>query len=168
MNVFDLNKIKDQEKIRFELEKLSQKIEEAIHKSIEEAPFPRKQIAVRWGVSESLISKILNPYDPAGLHTHKIPQFVYATLQKHVIIALAEVIGCFLVENPKPVLSGNTFLDFSQTLQEFSRLAKEVGKAFEDGIVTSDEAKRIRAAWEALKRKGEGFLIEIESIATEG
>jgi len=70
-----------------------------------------------------------------------------------------ELNGTFIRNGDIKVDGGNYQNCMSDVLREFGGMISEVGKAMEDGVVTSDEAQSIRKEWEDVKRVMEPFVL---------
>ena len=70
-----------------------------------------------------------------------------------------ELNGTFIKNDDIKVEAGNYNNCMSDALREFGGMISEIGKALEDGVVTSDEAVAIRKEWEDVKRVMESFVL---------
>jgi len=67
--------------------------------------------------------------------------------------------GTFIKNDDITVKNGNYQACMSDALREFGEVVSEIGKAMDDGVVTPDEAGKIRKEWEDLKCVLESFVL---------
>lgn len=70
-----------------------------------------------------------------------------------------ELNGTFIRNQDIKIEKGSYQHCMSDALKEFGDVISEIGKAMEDGVVTTDEAQAIRKEWEDLKRVMESFVL---------
>ncbi len=129
-----------------------------------------KEVAADMGLSLAMIYKwcsepeaarddgnsgIANPLD-------RVARLVELTKDPELVAWICEAGDGFFVPNPDAAAAAKNpqaVLDHTQKIvREFSDLLDVIAKAMSDGKVDPEEARRIRAEWEQLKRQAEGFV----------
>ena len=136
----------------------------------------RKEVAKMIGISPgSLNNQVAGefPYLPKG-HTmnfvDRIMAFVditYETTGKMILLeAMAEEFGFMLIKNPAiNATSTPAFAKVSEILRDFASMVDEISKATGAQVIEHDEAEKIRAKWEIMKRVTEEFALACETGA---
>lgn len=76
----------------------------------------------------------------------------------------AEEFGCVLIRNPAVSAAESLAVQkISEILRDFAAVIDETGKAVEDHEITPEEAEKIRAKWEIMKRTTEEFILACET-----
>ncbi len=133
-----------------------------------------KALAHELRLSPALIYKWCQPHDPgdpdasgARNPLDRLADIVRATGDVDVVNWLCHEAGGFFTPNPqvKPEsVSIDLLVATQQLVKEFSDMLEEVsGSISDDGLISLDEARRIRRHWETLKRVAETFVVSGES-----
>lgn len=132
-----------------------------------------KAVAARLNLSAALVYKwcqepakddpeasgALNPLD--RMHT-----LYDVTRDPRIINWLCNAAGGFFVTNPQALAEdiGEVLLGVTQhVVEDFGQLLGEVSRSVaNDGVISAEEADRIRQSWERLKSQAEQFVVACE------
>ncbi|MGB0582316.1 MAG: phage regulatory CII family protein [Limisphaerales bacterium] len=123
-----------------------------------------KQIADVTGLSLSMIYKWSEEVSETGSGAtnplDRIAKIINATDDPRLVQWICERAGGFFIRNPDSSWPHEDALipATNQILQDFANLLSVVAHAASDNHISKDEARRIRAEWEALKSVAEGFV----------
>ena len=124
-----------------------------------------KQIASEMNLSLSLIYKWAEKPDADSASASfspldRIEQLIQVTKDSRILNWLCHRSGGFFVRNPRPAKDTPDFLmpATNEVVQEFADLLAVVASAAADNQITKEEARKIRARWEGLKRTTETFV----------
>ncbi len=129
-----------------------------------------KQIAGDLGLSLSLIYKWAEP-QPEGAGgsgannpLDRLEKLIRSTGDKRLAQWVCESAGGFYIPNPKAVApTGELMHVTSGIVQEFADMLSTIAAAAADQEVSDLEARQIRARWELLKSRTEGFVQAAEA-----
>lgn len=129
-----------------------------------------KQIAADLGLSLSLIYKWAEPPpgDASGSGANnpldRVGKLIQSTGDKRIAQWVCESAGGFFMSNPKAhQATGELMHATSGIVQEFADMLSVIASAASDQEVSESEAKQIRARWELLKCRTEGFVQAAEA-----
>lgn len=135
---------------------------------------PAKHVAAEMGLSLSLVYKWAEPADEgsgSGAYNplDRVAQLLRASNDARVAQWVCEQAGGFFIRNPKTGPSGEPLIPLTNDIvQEFADMLAAIAVSANDNVITSEEAKRIRARWEELKSVTEGFVRRAEEGAFDG
>ena len=132
-----------------------------------------KALAARLRLSSALVYKWCQESADDDPHTSgarnpldRVAEIVRATQDPAVVNWLCHEIDGFFVPNPHPPARAQDqeLLHTTQRMvAEFSQLLSTVSESVrDDGVISPDEADRIRACWESLKSISESFVVACE------
>jgi hypothetical protein len=133
-----------------------------------------KALAAQLKLSPALVYKWCQPHDPSDPDTSgalnpldRLAEIVDATGDIDVVNWLCNHAGGFFVPdcevNSKDMRT-DLLIGAQQLVKEFSDMLEEVSRSIaNDGLITVDEARKIRRHWEALKRVAESFVCSSEA-----
>ncbi|MEI8244385.1 MAG: phage regulatory CII family protein [Lentisphaerota bacterium] len=136
----------------------------------------RKEVAKYVGMSPgSLNNQVAGelPYMPKGQTMNFVDRVVafiditHATTGRMILLEqIAEEFSYMLVKNPAiNAASSPAIAKVSEILRDFASVVDEISKATGDQVIESDEAEKIRAKWEIMKRVTEEFVLACETGA---
>jgi hypothetical protein len=123
-----------------------------------------KEVAAQTGLSLSLIYKWAEPGERTGSGAanplDRVEALIGCTHDERIVHWICEKSGGFFIKNPKATWPHPIHLmpATNQIVQEFADLLAVIATAATDNQITRQEAKAIRARWEALKSVTEGFV----------
>ncbi len=129
-----------------------------------------KQIASDLGLSLSLIYKWAEPPQDttggsgANNPLDRLEKLIQSTGDKRLAQWVCESAGGFYIPNPKAHAPTEELMHVtSGIVQEFADMLSVIAAAAADQQVSELEAKQIRARWEQLKSRTEGFVQAAEA-----
>lgn len=124
-----------------------------------------KQISADLGLSLSLIYKWAEPPQEgaggsgANNPLDRLEKLIQSTGDKRLAQWVCESAGGFFIPNPKASTpTGELMHVTSGIVQEFADMLSVIAAAAADQQVSDVEARQIRARWEQLKSRTEGFV----------
>lgn len=132
-----------------------------------------KAVAARLHLSSALVYKWCQEppsADPEGSGARnpldRVQAIYEATKDTALINWICNVADGFYVPNPRvdPAQRDEQLLYATQrVVQDFGELLSDISRGIEgDGLITADEAERIRQSWERLKSQAECFVVACE------
>lgn len=127
-----------------------------------------KQIAADLQLSLSLIYKWAEPVEDATSSgasnpLDRVGQLIRATKDVRIAQWVSEQAGGFFIRNPRNLPPTRPLIPATNDIvQEFADMLATIAVASSDNVITTEEAKKIRARWEELKSVTESFVQSAE------
>jgi len=127
-----------------------------------------KQIAAEMGLSLSLIYKWAEPPEDdsgsgASSPLDRVGQLIRITRDARVAQWICEQAGGFYIRNPQNLPAGQPLIPATNDIvSEFADMLSTIATSSADNVITTEEARKIRARWEQLKSVTEGFVTGAE------
>lgn len=130
-----------------------------------------KRAADELGLSLSMLYKWIEPSHAGASGTanplDRVAQLCRVANDTAPVAWLCQQFGGFFVKNAeaRKLEAGQVLQETHRVLRQFSSVLDAVSRGFDDGKLTAEEARDIRAEWEALKSMGESFVGACEGQA---
>jgi hypothetical protein len=131
-----------------------------------------KRAANELGLSLSTLYKWIEPSHAGASGTanplDRVAQVCRLANDTAPVAWLCQQAGGFFVKNAeaRQLDGGKVLQETHRVLRQFSSVLDAVSRGFDDGKLPAEEARDIRAEWEALKSMGESFVGACEGQVT--